>query len=90
MRENYSSYNVELQEKFKNLQSIANSIGIISGITGFLYLSFWIGAVNDNFILQQGKAIFDPLASLIFASDTSIDVYKNTGFALILAIYAIF
>lgn len=89
MRENYSSYNVELQEKFKNLQSFVNSIGIISGIIGFLYLLFWVGAVNDNFILQQGKAIFDPIANLIFANDTSVDVYKNTGFALIAAMIPI-
>lgn len=85
MRENYSSYNVELQEKFKHLQDFINSIGIISVIAGGIYLLFWIGAVNDNFILQQGKAIFDPLANLFFANDTSVDVYKNTGFALIFA-----
>ena len=89
MRENYNSYNVELQEKFKNLQSFVNSIGIISGITGFIYLLFWIGAVNDDFILQQGKMIFDPLASLFFANDTSIDVYKSTGIALICAMFPI-
>ena len=89
MRENYSSYNVELQEKFKNLQSFITSIGIILGILGFFYLLFWIGAVNDDFILQQGKVIFDPLASLFFASDTSVDVYKNTGLALICAMLPI-
>ncbi len=85
MRENYSSYNVELQEKFKHLQDFINSIGIISVVAGGIYLLFWIGAVNDNFILQQGKAIFDPLANLFFANDTSVDIYKNTGFALIFA-----
>jgi hypothetical protein len=89
MRENYSSYSVELQEKTRNLQSFINSIGIISGIVGFLYLLFWTGAVNDDFILQQGKMIFDPIASLLFGNNTTIDVYKNTGFALICAMFPI-
>ncbi len=85
MRESFNTFEIEVKENFRKIQDFVCMIGMFSIMLSGFYILFWIGATNDNFILQEGGKLFSPLANFFYPNDTSVDLYKNTSKLLFFA-----
>lgn len=87
MRDIYDVYEPRVHETFGQIRGFINSLMIFLCLASFAYLFFWIGAVNDDYILEAGSAIFKPLASILYGEEITAATYQNMSVLLFCAIF---
>ena len=89
MRESYNSYELKVQETFKQFSGLIGFSIIILGLLSVAYIMFWVGAVNDEYMREIGAGIFNPLASLVYGENITTDTYQNMAIFLFGCIFPV-
>jgi len=87
MRESCNSYELKVRDTFKQIREFINCFVLLLGAMSIAYMVFWVCAVNDEYILEAGSAIFNPLAKFFFNENITVESYKMTSIYLFLAIF---
>lgn len=87
MRETYNLYEPKVRETFGQIRNFINYFMLFLCLASFAYLLFWTGAVNDDYILEAGAKIFNPLASVFFGEEITVATYQNVSVILFCAIF---
>lgn len=81
------TYSVCVKEKFSSIRRFCVFAIASFCILSIGYFIFWLGAISDDIFFSYGKHIFEPLAKFLNMGDTSLNIYLNTSFMLIGAIF---
>lgn len=87
MRDIYDVYEPKVHETFGQIRNFINCLMIFLCLASFAYFFFWIGAINDSYILEAGSAIFKPLASIFYGQEITAATYQNMSAILLCAIF---
>ena len=81
---------VEIRNSFKDFKKFIGSSLLVLGFLGFAYFIYWAAAMSDETILDYTAQVFNPIATLFFPNDSSIEIYRATSFVLFSCMLPVF